>query len=301
MNVRIGKHPWLITGLAVAALVLGSLHAQAQPPRGPGGPAMTPQDAQAAWTLQAKAVAHELGLNEEQTAQLAEAYVANRRSNAESLRGLAGGAGGDPAGRWQAMQEANDASRAALKASLGEFLDDAQSAKAVDKLGTYSRQGDYMVHLVAGYDLDEASTHKAVGLIAAHVAEADAARAEALEQRNMQAMREATQASKAKLDTEMAKLLNEEQAANWAAQTAPRGFGPGNAGVRGGGPGGPGPRGEGGVRPRGERPNPEGAGPRGQRPRGGEGGVRPRGERTNPEGGRPRGPRPPAADTTGSV
>lgn len=222
--------------IAVAVVFgIGAVAANAQ---GPGGPQLSPEEREAAWELQAKGVAKDLGLADDATAKLVEAYKAARKSHQEALAGLAGGGapggggalgGGGGAERFQAFQKLNEEHRAKLKEALSGVLNEEQAGKALASLGTFNRQWDRMVDTLAGYGLDAEKQAKGLSLIAAYVVEADAAMAKARESGDFQAVRTAAQGLKEKLDSGMAEVLSAEQLAEWKTATAFRG-GRGGAG-----------------------------------------------------------------------
>ncbi|MBI2424101.1 MAG: hypothetical protein HYV27_14820 [Candidatus Hydrogenedentes bacterium] len=251
-------------GLLVAVAVLVTAGwtgaAFAQPGGGGGrggGPQISKEDLAAVFTLQAKGVATELGLNEENTGKLVAAYEASRASHRtamEAMRGPEGGPGDGPGGggpgggreRWEAMTKANKAESDKLAAAVGAFLTPEQTKQAVAVLGTYSRQWDRMVHILAGFKLDAEKGQKAFSLVAKFVAEGEAARAAAMASGDPRSVRDKMMAMKEKLDADLAGVLSPEQAAKWKEETARRG---GRDGGRGpGGPGGPGGGPEGGPR-----------------------------------------------------
>jgi hypothetical protein len=257
----------MIALIAVAVVFgLGAVAANAQ---GPGGPQLSSEDREAAWELQAKGVAKDLGLADDAAAKLVDAYKTARRSHQEALAGLAGGGGGALGGgggaeRFQAFQKLNEEHRAKLKEALSGVLNEEQAGRALASLGTFSRQWDRLVDTLAGYGLDGEKQAKGLSLIAAYVVEADAAMAKAREGGDFQAIRTAAQGLKDKLDTSMADVLSAEQLAQWKTATVFRGGrgGPGRgpeggagqaptAGVAPGAPpAGPGAEGAGGQRRR---------------------------------------------------
>ena len=86
-----------IVGLALFMMLATDAAAQ----RGGGGPRLTPEKAEAAWTLQAEGVAGDLNLKKKQVTSLVEAYVAARKSQQEAMTALRseGGGGGGGGGR----------------------------------------------------------------------------------------------------------------------------------------------------------------------------------------------------------
>jgi len=155
---------------------------------------LTAEQAEAAWTWQARGVAHEMQLNEEKTAKLVDAYVGSRthlrdelqklREEAAAQRGEADGRGGrgggeggggqggdlqrpdrsnrDPGGIRAKYNEMNEAERTALAEALNGFLSAERSEKAMAALGSFSGPWDTMVHALVGLELEDATMYQAL-------------------------------------------------------------------------------------------------------------------------------------------
>lgn len=235
--------------LALCAVIAGLPMLDATAQQGPGGAGARLADLQKAIPLEAKSVAKELGLSEESTSKLQQAYQEARRSQMERLREVTGGPGGGPGGRggglgnFQAIQQVNEAERGKLEAALKEFLTPEQTQKAMAVLGAFDRQYDRMTITLDGFGLDEEKFFKAMSLVNHYVASVDKNRREAAGGgiEGFREIREKTQALKAELDLFLAPILSEEQMKTWKEATAPL-MGQGGRGPGGRGPGGgPGP------------------------------------------------------------
>jgi Spy/CpxP family protein refolding chaperone len=213
---------------ASVMLLLWSTGAFAQPP----GSAQNEK----AWELQAKTVAKDLELSDEQAGKLADAYKAARDSHSAAVASLRGQQTGGGRGDMRAFQEANQAERAKFETVLKGFLNEEQTAKALATLGTFNRRWDMMVMALDGLGLDEKAQGDAMKLVAGHVAESGKAMNAARASGNMEAARESNQKLREKLEADLGKILNAEQMAKWNEATAMR------AGDRRGGAGRPGGR-----------------------------------------------------------
>lgn len=189
-----------------------------------------------AWELQAKTVAKELALSDDQTGKLADAYKAARNSHLAAVASLRGQQTGGGRGDMRAFQAANEAERAKFESAIKAFLNEEQTAKALASLGTFNRRWDAMVIVLAEMKLEEKANEEAMKLVAGHVAEASKAMLEARESGNMEAARETNRKLREQLDAGLGKILNAEQMAKWNEATAMR------AGDRRGGAGRPGGR-----------------------------------------------------------
>ncbi|MDY7108741.1 MAG: hypothetical protein SYC29_08895 [Planctomycetota bacterium] len=200
--------------------------------------ALSADEAEAAWTLQARGVARGLALSEENTPTLIDAYIKSRHVVQEGLeklreerpprparrpgRGAPRGAGDageadapgppedDP--RAEHVEKRNallDAQREKLRAELGSVLAGAQLEYAVTVLGTFSNAWDVMVDAVADLELGEEKTFEALRPIEVFVAEtAESLRGPRGDRRaGMRSMMEARR----KMFDAMRTVLNEEQ------------------------------------------------------------------------------------------
>ncbi len=142
-------------------------------------------------------------------------------------------------GRFMEMQELSEKERAKLKAAIEGFLSEGQVTKALESLGTFSRQWDRFVDTVAGFQLEDGPLYSALGFVTSYVVDSEKARREAMANMDFQSMRGATQELKATLDASLAGILSETQLASWKEATAFRGR---RGGGQGRGPSsGPGP------------------------------------------------------------
>ena len=220
----------LVLILAVVAALCFATSVQAQPMRGQRGPQMSPEEAQAAWTLEASHVAGKLGLSKEETTKLVDAYKKVRESYSAAIREAmeeAMAEGVDTTDRQairQAMREIQEKTTKAetekFAKALGAFLDEKKTKKAVTQLGSFSGSLDRMVNVIAGLKLDKAKQAEALDLVNAYVAESSAAFAKARAGGDRESMRAVFQEQRTKLNEAMAKVLSEEQLAKWTEATA---------------------------------------------------------------------------------
>ena len=217
--------------LALVAALSFATSVQAQEMRGQRGPQMSPEDAQAAWTLEASHVAGKLGLAEEETTKLVDAYKKARESYNEAVgkaREEVRANAADTEDR-QAMREAQEkitkAETEKFAKAVGAFLDEAKAKTAVTQLGTFSGSLDRMVNVIAGLKLDKVKQSEALDLVSAYVVESTAARAKAMASGDRESMRTMFQEQRTKLNEAMAKILSEEQLTKWTEATARRGRG----------------------------------------------------------------------------
>jgi hypothetical protein len=231
----------------VIALCLLSTTALAQ--RG-GGPQLSPEKREAAWTLEAKGVAKTAGVSAENTDKVVKAYIASRKHLTEAMEKMAAGGGGGGGGMREEMQKMNDTERGELTKALTEALPKDQVDKVAGPLGTFYRGWDRLVDALAGLKLDADKQDKGLALLATFAVESDKAMRAGAGAGDRQAMMTAMQERKSKLDAELAKelSLNEEQTSKWKEATA-FGGGGGGGGRRNGGSGGGAPAGGGAAAP----------------------------------------------------
>lgn len=228
----------IAVGLALA-VVLTAFNATAQFGRG-RGPQLAPEKVEAAIALEAKGVARDLALSKDVAEQLVAAYRDARHSHQKGMAELFGqGGGGGGMGRFMEMQELSEKEGAKLKAATEAFLSEKQAAKALESLGTFSRQWDRFVDTLVGFQLEEAPLYSGLGFVRSYVVDSEKARSEAMANMDFQSMRGATQELKAALDTSLTGILSEIQVASWKEATTFRG--PRGGGQRRGAGEGPGP------------------------------------------------------------
>jgi len=231
-------------------------------PGGPGGPGggmrggqqLSPEQAKAAWELQASTVAKRVGAKDDQVKSVVKAYIEARESHnaasekmrrdmmekareaggADPAAGGGGGARGAMGEMQKAMEALNTAERAKLQKALAGILSVDQAAKANASLGTFNRQWDTMVDTIAGFKLESAKQTKALSAIEDFVVASTKART--LEDR--EASRDATQDARDTLQDTLDATLTEEQLAKFrGSMGGGRGMGgPGGGGGQGGRP-----------------------------------------------------------------
>ncbi len=253
-----GKRISLIGVLSVAGLVfllagLSEVSAQFMGQ----GTQLEPEQTEAARTLAARGVAHDLALSEENASKLIDAYKAARESydaaRAEMIGsamggggmmggGMAGGgmmgggmAGGGMMGGGMAgglNLEFVTAEQDKLEEALTDFLSADQVSKALESLGTFSSNWDNQLNVIAGFDLDDETLFKALALINTYVVDSEKAIEAAMTNQDFHTMISAMQTHKAALDGALADILSSYQFVMWISKTITRTRG---AGAHGGG------------------------------------------------------------------
>lgn len=235
--------------MASSCLLLMAVSVQAQPGGGGGrrggggfgGPQMSPEQAAKVYDAQAKTVAKQLSLSDEETGKLAAAYKAARESYAAEMRKLreeAAGGGGNPMARL----ELTGSERAKLETALKEFLSGEKLDKAMASLGTFNNQGDAAVNALLEMNLEPEKLDKTLVIVDGYTAASGKAMDDAIAAMDFQSLRASNQELRAKLETDLATVLTAEQLEEFKSKTARRG---GRGGGQGG-PGGGGRRGPGG-------------------------------------------------------
>ena len=244
---------------------------------------MSPERAQAAWEAQASAVAKRLGLNDEQTKELARAYVDARKSHNEAMskareeamnrvreqqqgdnppeQGRRGNAGE----MARILEEVNTKEREKFANAIPGSLSGGQRDGVLASLGSFNRQWDGLTSAIVGLKLEADKQQSAMEAAEEYLAAAGNQRRNRGEPpADEQAARQAREKARAEMEAARTKfvdklkgILTEEQMKT--IEPAIRG---GGRGGQGGAPGGQ----PGGAPGEGERPR------RGQRPGGGGGG-----------------------------
>lgn len=263
---RFGKALCLFAVVSVGADAL----AQEAPARAPARPArpeqpdrlsrppeMGPEALKAAWDLEATGVAKRMGLNDDQTKAVVKAYADARESHrvaSEKLRkemmdkmrdSGGGGGGGRGAGQesMKAMDDLATAEREKLQKALASSLNADQAAKAAGSLGSFNRQWDPMANAIGGMKLDAAKQQEALNAIEDFVVAQGKLRPQGPDT-DREAMRNAMQEARQKLNDSLKKALSEDQMKQFEESLPGRGGrrgqggGPGGGGGAGGGGGG---------------------------------------------------------------
>lgn len=225
-----GKSLWLAILVVSAMLSGGVRNAVAQPGR--GFTPMDPEKQSAAWALESRSVAAELGITQEPAEKLAAAYASVRASHSERVAKIRAEAEeGDRFGMFQSMMEANEDSADDLANKLGEILEAKQVTIAMSSLGTFSRGWDRMADTLSGLELSDENLASALSVVLAYTVTMGEAREDAMASMDFQLMREVREEAKPELDAALAKILSEEQLAKWnEATTFRRGFRGGRGG-----------------------------------------------------------------------
>ncbi len=183
-----------------------------------GGPQLTLEKAQAAWTLAARGVANELSLSKKVTSQLVDAYKAARESYQKAMEELRGTGGRG----FEGFRELAGKERGKLETALKGFLSDKQAAEAIASLGTFNGEWDRMLDVIAGFKLNDKKLFPALALISTYVVDYSKAANTAMANQDWQSIRTARETHKATLDSGLAGILSKEQLATWNEATAPR-------------------------------------------------------------------------------
>ncbi|MBX7258215.1 MAG: hypothetical protein K1Y02_17770 [Candidatus Hydrogenedentes bacterium] len=234
-RTRVSGWRLAMLGIGVAALVVCSPMSFAQAPGGggpggPGGPQFSPEQMAGAWATEAKAVGKELGLADDLSAKLVDAYKAARESQMNAVRAKRSEAGGQRGpGGMEAMRELNDAEAGKLATALKAFLKEDQVAKAMTTLGSFSFQWDIMTVVLGDMKLDDAKSAEAAKIVLAYIADSSKLREEvraktgADREAMRESMREKMTSLKKKLDEDLGKVLSAEQLSIWSEKTTMRG------------------------------------------------------------------------------
>lgn len=202
-----------VVGLT-AGIVLCLVSTAALAQRG-GGPRLTPEKQEAAWTLQAEGVAKAAEVSEENTPKVVAAYIASRKNLQEAMGSLGGGGG-----MREEIQKLYAAERERLTEALTQVLPEEQVGSVAGPLGTFYREWDRLVDALAGLELSAEKQEEGLALIAAYVVESDKAM-QGASGGDWQALMDGWQARKTKLDGDLAEQLGltPEQAETWKQAT----------------------------------------------------------------------------------
>lgn len=235
MHTRVDGHAsrWTAIGCGMAVFAMCAAVGFAQGPVGGGGAGgvgsrLSPEEEASAWTSQAKSVATELGLADDVSAKLVDAYKAARQSQIDAIKAKLGEAGQAGPGSFNAMREVTDAERGKFETAIKAFLNEEQTGKAMGTLGAFNRRWDAMTMVLSGFNLDDAKNAEAMKLVMGYVADSDKAMREAFAAGpggDRGAMRDKMRAMKQKLDADLGKVLSAEQLQTWTNKTTMRGGG----------------------------------------------------------------------------
>jgi peroxiredoxin len=190
--------------------------------RMPRAQQLSAEEAKAARTWQAREVARALELGPAETDQLVQAYVAGREAFDKARRDYreAGGEG-ERGRRWRIDPEVIQEHRSALQSQLSGFLSEEQAKEAMRSLGAFNAQWDRMVHAAAGLELGEQKTYAALVPIRQYVVQIAAA----MQLDDRQAMRGLVMEAREGLYDDLARVLSEEQLAQFQEAAGRRGGG----------------------------------------------------------------------------
>jgi hypothetical protein len=202
--------------LAALLLALGSTAAMAQRGFGRGGPQVDPKDQEAVWSLQSKSVAHDLGLTGEAADKLAATYKAARERAMKAFEAVPSGEGGDFRSRMEAFRKVRDSEREALAKDLAGILDAEKAKKAGEEMGLFSGFWDVMTKSLADIVANEDTRIKAVLAVNASLVKMDKEFSANREGGGgSEGRRERFQKSRDELNTELGKILSEDEMKKW--------------------------------------------------------------------------------------
>ena len=212
----------------VVVLALAPMTVQAQPGGGRGD-RLSPEDAKKAWALEAQHVAGKLELKKDATTKLTEAFAAARTGYAKAMvakREELSADTGDRGSRYAAYRKAGEevaaAEREKFEKALTASLTKEQVKKALERLGSFNRRWDGMVHTLAGFDLGEKQA-EALELVNQYVVDQSKLFATASgSEGDFTALRDKMTEMKTALDKSLSALLSEEQKTKWTEATASR-------------------------------------------------------------------------------
>jgi hypothetical protein len=205
--------------MALAVFGMVALDAAAQFGR---GPRLEPEQAAAAWELQATSTAAAAGLSSGDASDLLETYKEARAAHGKALRELFE-EGERSEGGWEAMRELTAEHRADLEDAVAEFIDDdEQLEKVMEPLGLFNRQWDGYVHAAIGLKLDEEVQGAALKHIVGSVTETQSLLAEAIEFEDFEGIWEDFRDIRDEMNEALAEVLSEDQMAAWTKATERR-------------------------------------------------------------------------------
>lgn len=214
------EHRQILQGaLLLAILFIGIPATKAQ--YGLGASELAPEKARAAWKMQARCVAKQLGLSRQKTDQLENTYM-NARTTHQQAASKLEEQEGDRRERYEALLKLRVTERGNLENVLKGFLEEEEAARAIASLGAFDTQWDGYVDSLAGYRLSEESLSTALALLNQYVAASNKAMREALADDNYYAWFDMRRELKEKLDSSLASVLPEKQLAQWKETTSRR-------------------------------------------------------------------------------
>jgi hypothetical protein len=207
---------------------------------------ISPEEAAAAWEMQADGVAKRIGLTDEQTAQLTKAYFEARKSFASAMQaqrekareawraerearregrgdaGRRGAEGGRRGGQFPAAamnRELITTEREKLRTAMSGFLSEEQVAEAAKSLGSFDTSWDTMAYTIAGFELGPEKEAASLGHIETYVI----AMAEVRASDDRQSMMTATRDARQGLFDKLGEVLSEEQISTFRRSAMRRG------------------------------------------------------------------------------
>lgn len=204
------RQKWLV--ICFVFLFTGSSYGIAQEPvKIPPLPGITVKSCE----IQGAMVAQLLGLTASQTNSLIEAYMRAREGAMGTHMQIAQYTGLDYRYIRQRLQEDRDK----LDANLRKFLSSEQSQKAIVLLGGFFRRWDAMAMILDGMSLEPKVRTEAIRSLLRYVAESDPIIQEANSSSELETARGKVVVLKQNLDSELSKILTEEQMNKWIKGT----------------------------------------------------------------------------------
>ena len=191
---------------------------------GRGGFQMDPKDREAVWSLEAKTVATELGLDAEKSEKLHAAYKVSRERLQKAIEAIPTGESDVFRARFESRRKARLAENETFAKDLAAFLDEAQSKKAVEQLTVFIGRGDMTVKSLSDIVTNPETLLKAMKVLNAHLIKLDKEIAGSMAggEGVAEERREQRRKMVEELNTEMAKVLSEEEMTKWKESTADR-------------------------------------------------------------------------------
>jgi hypothetical protein len=170
---------------------------------------------EAAWKLQAQSVSEEIGLSQDQSAKVTEAYLAAQKSHKQALKELPQEKDKDKS--RTATQAVIDRDRANLAASLKGIVTEELIAKVLPTLGSFNAKWDGFVITLQDLKLEKATLKSAMKLVIKYVTDSEAANSEMMKSSHRKAN---SKPFKATLDAGLTNLLSADQVKVWKEATA---------------------------------------------------------------------------------
>jgi hypothetical protein len=185
---------------------------------------ITRAERETAWETQARGISKAIAQPSDTEEKIVEAYVAARAKVQDFVESVES-KGEDIHKHIDGYMKITGEERDKLKASLSEFLSEADVTAALDSLGTFSRQWDRAVVALSKFKLEGDKQSQAFTAAATYAKEIDAARKKAMGTDDTKAMMASFGEAREKLYSAVGKVLTAEQLTTFKAETAMGGSG----------------------------------------------------------------------------